>query len=246
MMGMVPEEYERMAALEETMWWYQGLHSNVRNALRRHAPSVHDLLDAGCGTGGTLKMIGEAFPQARLHGIDLSAQACAHTRRKTGASVEVGSVEDLPYPQDSFDALVSCDVLGYPIDVDRTVAGFHRVLRPGGIGVINLAAYGWMLSYHDRAVGQVRRFSRAEGVALMRRHGLQPLFASYWNTLLFPLMVLKRKLLPAPAASDVAPVTPVVNTLFKGCVAIESALMDRGVRLPFGGSVLIIAQKART
>lgn len=246
MTGMVPEEYERMAALEETMWWYHGLHSNVRHALLKHAPSLGELLDAGCGTGGTLKMIGEAFPQARLHGIDLSAQACAHTRSKTGASVEVGSVEDLPYPQDSFDALVSCDVLGYPIDVDRTLAGFHRVLRPGGTCVINLAAYGWMLSYHDKAVGQVHRFSRAEGVALMRKHGLQPLSASYWNTVLFPLMVIRRKLLPAPAASDVTPVAPLVNTLFKGCLATESALMDRDVRLPFGGSVLIIAQKART
>lgn len=243
MTGMVPEEYERMAALEETMWWYRGLHANIRQALKKHAPAMQDLLDAGCGTGGTLLNIGQAFPKARLHGIDLSAQACEHTRRKTGASVQTGTVEDLPYPPASFDALVSCDVLGYPIDVGRTLEGFNRVLRPGGICALNLAAYPWMLSYHDHAVGQVRRFTCKEAEALLKAHGFQPIHASYWNTVLFPLMVLRRKLLPAPAASDVVPVAPLINSLFTACTRLETTLMGLGVRLPFGGSVLLIARK---
>ncbi|HRF78785.1 MAG TPA: hypothetical protein PL070_01730, partial [Flavobacteriales bacterium] len=143
------------------------------------------------------------------------------------------------------DALVSCDVLGYRIDVDAALAGFHRVLRPGGICVLNLAAYQWMHSYHDTAVGQVKRFTRPEGVALLRKHGFKPIFASYWNTLLFPLMVIRRKLLPAPEASDVTPFNPMVNNLFKGGVCMESACLHRGITLPFGGSAFFIAQRVR-
>lgn len=242
-MSMVREEYERMAALEETMWWYHGLHTNVVNGIRRNQPGMRDVLDAGCGTGGTLKAIARAFPGARLNGLDISAQACDLTRHKTGASVTVGSVDAMPYTEGSFDVLVSCDVLGYRIDVDAAVAGFYRVLRPGGLCVINLAAYQWMLSYHDRAVGQVRRFDRKEAEALLRSHGFQPIFASYWNTILFPLMVLRRKVLPAPPASDVTPFDPTMNRIFKACLSIESALLGRGVRMPFGGSVFLIAQR---
>lgn len=242
-MSMVPAEYERMAALEETMWWYHGLHANVVHALRKHAPNAGRILDAGCGTGGTLKAIGQHFPQARLSGLDIAAQACEFTRAKTGASVSVGSVDALPYADGAFDALVSCDVLGYRIDLDAALAGFHRVLAPKGICVLNLAAYQWMLSYHDVAVGQVRRFTRADATGLLREQGFRVIFASYWNTLLFPMMMVRRKLFPAPAASDVTPFHPVVNEVFQACVSIESGLLRAGVPLPFGGSVFIVAQR---
>jgi ubiquinone/menaquinone biosynthesis C-methylase UbiE len=242
-MSMVSAEYERMAALEGSMWWYQGLHANVVNALSLHAPKLHALLDAGCGTGGTLQAIARRFPSVALHGLDISEQACAFTKGKTGASVSVGSVDALPYSDTSFDAVVSCDVLGYAIDLDAALQGFHRVLKPGGICVINLAAYQWMLSYHDRAVGQVRRFTRDEAAARLRAHGLQPIFASYWNTLLFPVMVIRRKLLPAPEVSDVTPFNPLVNRAFKTCVRVESDLLRAGLTMPYGGSILIIAQR---
>lgn len=243
-MSMSPDEYDRMAALEETMWWYHGLHTNVLDGLKRHAPRTTDLLDAGCGTGGTLKIVGRAFPGVRLHGLDISEQACAYTRAKTGASVTVGSVDAMPYAAEAFDIVVSCDVLGYDIDVDAALAGFHRVLRPGGTCIINLAAYQWMLSYHDRAVGQVRRYGRAEALVLLRKHGFRPIFASYWNTLLFPLMVIRRKMLPAPTASDVTPFHPVVDRVLKACVSLESKLLRHGRRLPFGGSLFLVAQRS--
>lgn len=236
-------EYQRMAALEESMWWYHGLHTNIGNALLRHAGGLQNVLDAGCGTGGTLKAIADRFPHATLCGLDISEDACAFTRMKTGAEVTVGSVDALPYGDAEFDALVSCDVLGYDIDVDAALAGFRRVLKPGGVCILNLAAYQWMLSYHDRAVGQVRRFTRSETTQLLRQHGFRPIFASYWNALLFPFMVLRRKIIPAPEASDVTPFNPVVNGAFKTCVSVESRFMWGGWQLPFGGSVFVIAQR---
>ena len=242
-MSMVPEEYERMAALEETMWWYHGLHAHVVNAIREHGGVVKDVLDAGCGTGGNLKAIARAIPGARLHGLDIAEQACEFTRSKTGAQVVVGSVDALPFADEAFDVVLSADVLGYRIDVDAAMAGFYRVLRPGGLAIIKLAAYPWMLSYHDRAVGQVRRFTRREVVHLLRRHGFQPIFASYWNTVLFPLMVIRRKILPAPAASDVTPFNPLADRLFKGCMSVEAGLLKAGVALPFGGSTFVLVRK---
>ncbi len=242
-MSMVPAEYERMASLEETMWWYHGLHTNIVNALRTYAPGAREILDAGCGTGGTLKAIARQLPQAALHGLDIAPQACEFTKAKTGASVTVGSVDALPFADGGFDALVSCDVLGYRIDLDATLAGFHRVLAKEGICVLNLAAYQWMLSYHDKAVGQVRRFTRGNATALLREHGFRVIFASYWNSLLFPLMMLRRKILPAPPASDVTPFHPLMNRMFRACVSVESSLLRSGVSLPFGGSVFIVAQR---
>ncbi len=240
---MAHSEYEHMALLEESMWWYTGLHANVLNALARYTPNATHLLDAGCGTGGMLKRIGERFPNMQLHGLDLSEQACTAARAKVRASIAQGSVDALPYPERSFDALVDLDVLGYDLDVDAAVAGFFRVLRPGGHGIINLAAYQWMLSYHDKAVGQTRRYTRTEGRRLFERHGFKVVHATYWNTVLFPIMVLQRKLAPSDGKSDVRTFAGPLDMFFRSCLRLERWFIERGIPLPFGGSVLLIVQR---
>lgn len=236
-------EYTLMQEVEETMWWFHGLHANILGALAKYAPGFNALLDAGCGTGGMLKTIHETFPSARLHGLDISEQACIAARDKSGADVVLGSVDALPHPDGSFDALISLDVLGYDLDVDAAVSGFFRVLKPGGHAVLNLAAYQWMLSYHDKAVGQSHRYTRSGAINLLEKHGFRIAFSSYWNTILFPLMVAQRKLVRSSGASDVKPFHPLVNNAFKTCLAAERAFIRSGVPLPFGGSLLIIAQR---
>ena len=241
--GMESVEYTLMEEMEETMWWYHGLHANILQALDRYTPGFTDLFDAGCGTGGMLKMVRDKFPNARLHGLDISEQACIAAREKSGATITLGSVDALPQPDGSFDALISLDVLGYDLDVDAAVSGFFRVLRPGGHAILNLAAYQWLLSYHDRAVGQSHRYTRSGAIKLFKRHGFRIVFGSYWNTILFPLMVAQRKLARSTGASDVKPFHPVVNNAFKTCLAAERLLIRRGVPLPFGGSVLLVVQR---
>jgi len=245
-MSMIAQEYDRMAALEETMWWYRGLHANIIHCLDRYAPGMTDLLDAGCGTGGMLTAIKARFPATRLHGVDISEQACAYAKAKSGAHVVVGSVDALPFQPRSFDAVISCDVLGYEMNVDAAMRGAFGVLKPGGHLVLNLAAYQWMLSYHDRSVGQVNRYTRSSAVALLREQGFHIIFTTYWNTILFPLMVIRRKLMSDPGRSDVESFDPIINGFFTTCLAIERLALERRMALPFGGSVLIIAQRPRT
>ena len=54
-------EYERMHAVEDRMWWYRGLRTLARfllvRALSRSA-AEGPVLDAGCGTGGMLALLG--------------------------------------------------------------------------------------------------------------------------------------------------------------------------------------------
>ncbi|HRD53219.1 MAG TPA: class I SAM-dependent methyltransferase [Flavobacteriales bacterium] len=242
-MSMTDAEVARMDELEGSLWWYRGLRSLITETLEAKASGATDILDAGCGTGGMLKAIGAWRPQARLNGIDLSEASCAFTRRKTGAQVVQGSIDALPFADASFDAMVSLDVLGYRMDRLAALRGFHRVLRPGGTLVLNLAAYQWMLSYHDVAVGQVKRFTKREAKALLREAGFEVEQATYWNTLLFPLMAIRRKLWPAPEASDVAPFNTVVDKVFGACLTLERKLISFGAALPFGGSVLLVARR---
>ena len=70
--------------------------------------------------------------------------------------------------------------------------------------------------------------------------GLATVKATYWNTLLFPLMVLRRKLFRG--GSDVHAYPALVDRFFQAALATERALLAWG-SAPFGGSVFVVGQR---
>jgi SAM-dependent methyltransferase len=239
-------EYDLMSRVEDRMWWYRTVHANLEAALRRFAPGRGRVLDAGCGTGGLLARFQAVDPGRPLVGLDYHPKACAYARAKTGAPVVAGSINDLPFEDGSLDAVFSIDVLCHrSVDEARALAEFHRCLRPGGALVLNLPAYDWMRSTHDRQVHTARRYTSGGIGRALASAGFAEVRAGYWNTLLFPLMVLRRKVFaPKGGGSDVMEYPGVLNRLFLSVTAVERAALRAGIRLPFGGSVLAVALKA--
>jgi ubiquinone/menaquinone biosynthesis C-methylase UbiE len=98
------------------------------------------VLDVGCGTGTQAlvakKRVGET---GRVCGIDPSTSLLAGARRKalrSGLSIDFqpGGIEQLPYPDQSFDVVLSTFMMHHlPDDIKRQgLAEIARVLRPGG------------------------------------------------------------------------------------------------------------------
>ncbi|MEO6268987.1 MAG: class I SAM-dependent methyltransferase [Lautropia sp.] len=239
-------EYDRMNAVEDHMWWYRAAHANVLDALgRSRAPAGSVLLDAGCGTGGLLRRLGAAGT-GRLHiGVDILEQAAVMAGRKSGAPVAVASAGQLPFPDDCLGTIVSVDVICHRlVDPHRVVAEALRCLQPGGSLIVNVPAYQWMASFHDRMVHNARRFDRAGLRSLLLGAGFSRVRATYWNSLLFPIMVLRRKLLaPRADTSDVAEYSWIAERIFGAIMGVERAGLRLGLRYPFGGSLLAIATK---
>lgn len=95
-----------------------------------------DVLDFGCGTGyGTARLAETAH---RTTGVDIAPDAVAHARehyqRDDLEFATIGSIDvvDLPFGDDSFDVVVSFQVIEHVVAVDRYLAEIRRVLRPGG------------------------------------------------------------------------------------------------------------------
>lgn len=244
---MEPREYELMAGLEDRMWWYRAAHANLMLALGKPPATANPLLDAGCGTGGFLRRLGQARPGLAAVGLDISGQALALARSRVAARLCAGSVNALPFADDSFAAVASIDVLCHrAVEPLKALSEAFRCLAPGGRLVLNLPAYAWLASAHDLRVHNDRRFTRGEAVALVEAAGFTVARASYWNMLLLPLMVLRRKIFAGSAgsASDVKPYPPVIDRLFFALTAIERWWLKAGGNLPCGGSILILAVKS--
>jgi SAM-dependent methyltransferase len=153
-------------------------------------------------------------------------------------------VNALPFAGGIFGAVVSADVLCHAaVEPRAALAEFRRVLRPGGRLVLNMPAYQWMLSAHDRRVHNVRRVTASGLAAMLTAAGFAVERARYWNALLFPLMAAQRLLLSrGEAASDVAAFPPWQDALFYGITDLERRLP---LPWPAGGSVLAIAERPR-
>jgi SAM-dependent methyltransferase len=243
---MEPAEYDRMHAVEDRMWWYRAAHANMLEALRRFpAPAGTALLDAGCGTGGLLRCLAAA-KTGRFHlGIDILERAVQLARAKSGSTVAVASADRLPFRSASLGTIFSVDVICHRnVDPERALAEAWRCLVPGGSLIINVPAYQWMASFHDRQVHNARRFERAGLARLLAAAGFEAVRSTYWNCLLFPLMVLRRKwLAPREGQSDVGEFSRSADRIFNMVMATERAGLRLGLRYPFGGSLLAVATK---
>lgn len=238
------DEYSKLAELEESMWYFKALHRRMLLPLSDWQNRKANVLDAGCGTGGFILAMQEFAERWQITGLDFSPVACDLAKSKTQAEIIEGSITDLPFAGNLFDIITSADVIAHVDDAFIALKEFARVLRPGGIAVINVPAYQWMWSYHDEAVQTRHRFRRSELRRMVENAGLKPLIDSYANMLIFPMIIARRKLFPPPSSSsDVQANSYFVDQFCGNLAQLEYIWLQKGISLPTGCSVFLAAQK---
>jgi SAM-dependent methyltransferase len=238
----------KLAAVEDGMWYFKGLHAHVLEAMKRARLATGvQILDAGCGTGGLIKRLSAQFSSVGWAGVDVNPEAVAIARQRTaGETVDcrVGSITALPWGDDCFDAVLSMDVLYHVEDDALALRELFRVLKPGGMCWLNLPAHPWLWSYHDVATSALRRYERSGLLRLLEGAGFEILNCTHWNTLLLPLIVVRRKLLPPPSGgSDVMHYPPLLDALLSSVLSLERALIRCGWRFTVGSSLWTAVRK---
>jgi len=238
-------EFQNMARAEQTHWWYTGMAAIAADWLRRLPDRTRGfVLDAGCGTGGSLGWLTQF---GRPCGVDVHPVALQLATWHGCPWLVQADVQALPFAAARFNIVTAFDVLYH----DRVASDWDalrelaRVLRPGGWLLLRLPAYDWLRGAHDFAVHTRRRYTCKEVSTKLRAVGLRPARVTYANTLLFPLAavwrLLQRKRATQPA-SDVRPLPAWLNRLLELCLRAEGLWLRRR-SLPFGLSVLALAQK---
>lgn len=131
-------EYSAAAKDYDKKWSFYVNATTAETLSRISVRRKDHVLDVGCGTGELLVRIAAKHPGAKLAGIDPVPAMLEVARSKLPAHIDlrVGWANELPWPDGTFDLVVSCNMFHYithPVDAVREM---ERVLRPGGRIVI--------------------------------------------------------------------------------------------------------------
>ena len=233
---------------EATHFWFRGFRKFVSPVIAdlTDGRSGLRLVDCGCGTGNNLQLL---RPYGNSIGFDLHAAGLVQARAR-GFSVLRGDVTRIPLKSGCFDVATSFDVLQCvegDVDALREMA---RLVKPGGVVVMTLAALDALRGDHAEVWREVRRYTPASARRLVESAGLTPERVSFMFASLFPLMASVRlvqrvtRRFGRAVRNDTDIVVPVepVNLLLTALVSAEAAL-GRHVPMPIGSSLLVVARK---
>jgi len=250
---MKESEYRVLFEVEDRHWWYLGHRHLYRLLLDRYCPQEARgrVLDAGCGTGGFTRWFRDTYRPRRLVGLDMEPAALERCRLRGLEELVAGSVEELPFPDASFDLVLSLNVIYHRAVRDDLAAlkEAARVLAPGGFLLLNLPALRALRGRHDLAVGGARRYSRSPLWKMLVSAGLRPVKVTYFNTTLLPAALvyrlLTRRTPEEEAVSDLSVPPRTLNRALAGLLSLE-ARIAAGPGLPLGTSLTALARREDT
>ncbi len=244
---MNDSEFVMNNELEKTHWWFKGRRAVLRKVLDSLALGADvRILEAGCGTGGNLPMLSEFGLVDAMEYNPLALQFASHNH--PSISILKGELpHDIPYEDESYDLICAFDVLEHVQDDRMAVKALAEKLKPGGIMLCTAPANQWMWSAHDTINHHCRRYSISSFKGLFADNALSVSYATYFNFFLFPIAALVRVCGSSQDTneSDLNESSPVVNGLLTRLFSMEQYLLPK-VRLPFGVSVLCLAQRPLT
>lgn len=247
---------------EDKHWWFASRTRAILAYLDRYVGPGRGLrvLDVGCGAAN---MAHHLRHYGDVTGVDNNPRPLKVAQER-GMVVRQGTADDLPFEAETFDLIALLDTVEHVPAEGKVFDECHRVLRApdpasgqlGGRLLVTVPAFMFLWSHNDVINMHQRRYTVAELKAKLAQHGFKVLRISYNNFFIFPLaaalILLRRNHAEPELASphfdedayqvEMEPASPLVNRLLTFVGKVETALLRR-ISLPFGSSIIAIAEK---
>ncbi|MBI4945065.1 MAG: class I SAM-dependent methyltransferase [Bacteroidetes bacterium] len=210
------------------------------------------VLEIGCGTGYVLSGLSKKFDY-KLMGAEIHLEGLRYAQQRLPL-VEFIQLDATRMPfKSEFDAIGAFDVLEHIHEDELVIKNIFSALKEGGFLFVTVPQYMFMWSYLDDIAFHKRRYNRKELTEKIERAGFKIKYVGSFVFILFPLMFMarlfkKKQVLKEGFESNREMyrelyLSPFVNSLFKFFMKADQFLIKKGVSLPFGGSLILVAEK---
>lgn len=142
------------------------------------------LLDVGCGTGPMIELLVSKYPEKHYTGADITPKMIevANAKHLPNTIFQVADSENLPYEENSFDAVICANSFHHYPNPQKFFDGVHKVLKPGGRLILrDYTSFNWLVWLMNHIEmplanlighGDVRAYTRDEVRAMCSKAGL--------------------------------------------------------------------------
>jgi SAM-dependent methyltransferase len=233
-----------VAKAERESWWDRGMQDVLFRLLDPIVTgrSIRTAVDAGWGTGYLARIL-----QARYDWLVFSL-AIGWEGQGGVERMAQADLSSLPFPDGSFDAVFSIDVLGSVPQGEEVqpLRELTRVLAPKGLLVLRVAALDIFRHRHSVYLDERQRYTRERLVELVEPCGIRVLRVSYVNALLAPVALAKfriwDRLMRTPPSNGLP--AGWLDRLLHLPLALEAYWLGAGLNLPLGRTLLLVGEKS--
>jgi len=210
------------------------------------------IMEVGCSAGHLLADMRRGLPNARLTGGDYTLGTLVKLGEKMPSIPLVRfNLAKSPLPSDSCDAIVLLNVLEHIEDDVAATSHIARMLKPGGVAVIEVPAGPKLFDDYDRQLRHFRRYTLQGICSVVERAGLVIERQNYLGALIYPAFYLAKRLSQRRAKStsereahvaSAIGTTSRFNAIGHAVMSLEE-VMARVVTFPRGIRCVVTARK---
>lgn len=112
------------------------------SALARSFNNPKDIAEVGAGEGYLIEKLVKMHPKASIVGCDLSERVNELARERLASFPQVSilkeDAENVSFADDSFDAVICCEVLEHVEHPEKAIAELYRILHKGGVALVSV------------------------------------------------------------------------------------------------------------
>jgi len=249
------EAYTILAERQELYWWHRSRRFLSLGLLKKFGIKKKlRWIDIGCGPGGNLTMLKNFCPKL-IVGCDLSHFSLLKAKSVTGEAklIRMNINDSFPFSSERFDLATIFNVLYHKwvIDEKAVLDEVFRILSPGGLVLITEPAFPVLFREMDFVVMGNKRYYVKQFTDLARITGFNVRFESYFTSFGFPILLgskfinkfRKKGEKNYSLAPDMKPISLLVNNLFFSVAQFEARLLLKGMKMPFGTTLITVLQK---
>ncbi len=253
--------FEPLHAIEEKHFWFRSRNQLIGDLIEKYCTETRTGnpkgMEIGCGTGNVLKYLSARFSGQHILGMDLFREGLNFAAQRGNPYLVQADIHRSPFGQ-QFDWIGLFDIIEHLDDDVQVLQDTAPLLREEGRIIISVPAFPVLWSYFDVAGKHKRRYTTQSLEDACQKAGLELVFSSYTNTLIFPILWIVRNVLqmgkaPESLSDEVLTqktyselrIIPLVNSLMIILLSVEGKLIQAGARMPFGTSLIgIVKRKA--